>query len=80
MKKILAIMALALGVFVPGSAAAQPATEARPVNENACQQTDPLWTSAPPPARPGIPHDQGHAHGDEDLGCHHATGTEDPRT
>lgn len=77
MRKRLAIMALALGLFVPGSAAAQPATEARPVNENACEQTDPLLADAPAPARPGIPHDQGHLHGG---GCHHATGTEDPRT
>lgn len=80
MRKILAIMALAFGVFVPGSAAADPATEARPVNENACEQTDPLWVGAPGSARPGLPHDQGHLHGDEEFGCHHATGTEDPRT
>ena len=77
MKKVLAITALALGVFVPGSAAAEPATEARPVNESACEQTDPLWADAPASARPGLPHDQDHLHG---VGCHHATGTEDPRT
>lgn len=33
MKKILAIMALALGAFFPGSAAAQPEVEVRPVDE-----------------------------------------------
>ena len=77
MRRILATIVLALGVFVPGSAVAQPATEARPVNENACEQTDPLWADAPGPARPGLPHDQGHLHG---VDCHHATGTEDPRT
>ena len=76
MRRIFSIMALALVVFVPGSAAAQPATEARPVNENACEQTDPLWADAPGSARPGLPHDQGHLHAG---GCHHATGTEDPR-
>ena len=79
MRKTLAILALALGVFVPGSAAAQPATEARPVNENACERTDPLWADVPASARPGVPHDQGHLHGGEEIGCHHATGTEDPR-
>ena len=78
MKKILAIMALALGVLFPGSAIAQPATEVRPVNENACEQTDPMWVGAPGSARPGLPHDQDHGHGE--LGCHHATGTPDPRT
>jgi len=78
MKKVLAVMAFVLGVLVPGSATAQPATEARPVNENACERTDPLWASAPPSARPGLPHDQGHVHDGEQLGCHHATGTEDP--
>ncbi len=78
MKKILAIMALALGVLFAGSAAAQPSVEVRPVNENACEQTDPMWAGAPGPARPGLPHDQGHGHGDEEFGCHHATGTEDP--
>ena len=77
MKKILAVMALALGVFLfGGSAAAQPEVEVRPVNENACEQTDPLWAGLPSSARPGLPHNQGHGHGQ--LGCHHATGTEDP--
>ena len=76
MKKILAIMALVLGMFFPGSAAAQPEVEVRPVDERACEQTDPRWTDAPAPARPGLPHDQGHGHGE--FGCHHATGTEDP--
>ena len=77
MKKILAIMALTLSVFFGGSAAAEPEVVVRPVDENACEQTDPLWTDAPTAARPGLPHDQGHLHG---AGCHHATGTEDPRT
>ena len=75
MKRIFAMMALVLVVFFPGSAAAQPETQARPVNENACEQTDALWADAPGAARPGLPHDQGHLHG---AGCHHATGTEDP--
>lgn len=76
MKKILATMALVLGVFLPGGAAAQPEVEVRPVNENACEQTDPMWAGTPGSARPGLPHDQGHGHGE--FGCHHATGTEDP--
>ncbi len=76
MRKLLAIMALALGVFSGGSAAAQPAVEVRPVNENACEQTDPRWGDAPESARAGLPHDQGHGHGE--FGCHHATGTPDP--
>ncbi|MFN2557775.1 MAG: hypothetical protein ABR592_13090, partial [Nitriliruptorales bacterium] len=75
MKKILAIMALALSLFFGGSAAADPEVEVRPVDENACEQTDPMWADAPGPARPGLPHDQ--AHGDPNFGCHHATGTED---
>ncbi len=74
MKKIVAIMALALGGFVPGNAAAQPSMESRSVNQNACERTDQVWTSAPGSARAGIPHDQGH--GD---GCHHAIGTQDPQ-
>ena len=80
MKKILAIMALILGVFLPGSAAAQPAADARPVNESACEQTDPLWGDVPGPARASVPHDQGHVHHvtEEELDCHHAIGTEDP--
>jgi hypothetical protein len=81
MKKILAIMALVLGAFFSaGSAAAQPAADARPVNDNACERTDPMWADAPGPARPGLPHDQGHVHHEtgEDLDCHHAIGTEDP--
>lgn len=78
MKRILAIMALVSGVFLPGTATAQPQTEARSVNENACERTDPLWAEAPGSARPGLPHDQGHMHEGEELGCHHATGTEDP--
>jgi hypothetical protein len=82
MKRILGISALALGVFFAGSAAAEPqgppGFEARPVNENACEHTDPLWTDAPGSARAGLPHDQGHVHEGEELGCHHATGTEDP--
>ncbi len=77
MKKGLAIMAFVLGAFFPGSAIAQPETEARPVNENACQQTEALWADVPGSARPGLPHDQGHLHEGEG-GCHHATGTEDP--
>ena len=76
MKKIVAIMALALGLFFGGSAAAQPEVEVRSVDDNACEQTDPMWADAPGPARPGLPHDQGHGHGQ--FGCHHATGTEDP--
>ncbi len=80
MKKIVAIMVVALGVFFGGSAAAQPEVEPRPVDENACEQTDPLWTDAPRPAQLGIPHIQGHVHQGtgEVLGCHHAIGTEDP--
>lgn len=80
MKKIPAILALVLGVFLAGSAAAQPAVEPRPVDENACEQTEPLWATAPGPAQPGVPHDQGHTHqvSGEELGCHHATGTADP--
>jgi hypothetical protein len=75
MKKILAIMALVLGVSFPGSATAQPEAEARPVNENACEQTEPVFDDAPESAQPGLPHDEGHLHSG---GCHHATGTEDP--
>ena len=78
MKKILAIMALAQGLVFAGEAAAQPEVRARPVNENACQRTDPVWAGAPGSARPGLPHDQGHVHEGEELGCHHAVGTEDP--
>lgn len=80
MKKTLASVALALGMLsFAGTAAAQPEAEARPVNENACEQTEPMWADAPGPARPGIPHDQGHLHqGTGELDCHHATGTEDP--
>ncbi len=83
MNRLLAITALVLGVFFAGTATAQteppqPEPEARTVDEHACEQTDPMWTEAPPPARPGLPHDQGHQHEDEALGCHHATGTEDP--
>ena len=80
MKKVVAIMALAVGVFFPGSATAQPEVEVRPVNESACAQTDPMWADAQGSARPGLPHDQGHGHEGEEFGCHHATGTEDPRT
>ena len=76
MKRFLAIMALVLGVFFPGSAVAQPEVKVRPVDEHACEQTDPIWARAPGSARPGLPHDQGHGHGE--FGCHHATGTEDP--
>jgi hypothetical protein len=81
MKKIVAIMALVLGVFFfGGSAAAQPAADAGLVNESACEQTDPLWADVPPPAQLGVPHVQGHRHQGtgEVLGCHHAIGTEDP--
>jgi hypothetical protein len=81
MKKILAIMALVGGVsFSAGSAAAQPAVDARPVNEKACEQTDPLWAGAPRPAQPGLPHEQDHVHHltGKALDCHHAIGTEDP--
>ncbi|HWC11206.1 MAG TPA: hypothetical protein VG455_08285 [Acidimicrobiales bacterium] len=81
MKKVLAIMALVSSLFFfVGSAAAQPAADAGPVNENACEQTDPRWADAPAPARLGIPHVQGHVHQGtgEVLGCHHAIGTEDP--
>jgi hypothetical protein len=75
MKRILATVALTLapGVLFAGNAAGQPEATARPVNENACERTDPLWGEAPRDARPGLPHDQGHGHG-----CHHATGTDDP--
>ena len=76
MKKTLAIMALVLGVSFPGSAAAQPEVEVRPVDESACEQTDPTWGDAPGSAQAGLPHDQGHGHGE--FGCHHATGTPDP--
>ncbi len=76
MKKLLAITALALSMLFGGTAAADPDVEVRSVDENACEQTDPMWSDAPAPARPGIPHDQGHGHGE--FGCHHATGTEDP--
>ena len=80
MKKTVAVMIVALGVFFGGSAAAEPAVEPRPVDERACEQTDPLWADAPGPARLGLPHDQGHEHQEtgEELDCHHATGTEDP--
>ncbi len=78
MKRVLAIVALAGSVLLPGSASAEPEVQAHSVNENACQQTDPLWAGAPGSARPGLPHDQGHDHEGEELGCHHATGTEDP--
>ena len=80
MKRFLAILALALGMFLPGSAVAQPAADAGPVNEHACEQTDPRWADAPAPARLGIPHVQGHVHQvtGEELDCHHAIGTEDP--
>jgi hypothetical protein len=91
MKKVLAIVALALSVFFGGSAAAQPEpphqpeAEGRTVNQNACDQTNPggegVYEEAPPPAQLGIPHDEGHTHHEtgEELGCHHATGTFDPR-
>ena len=76
MKKIVAMMVMALGLFFGGSAAAEPDIEVRPVDENACEQTDPMWGDAPGSAQAGLPHDQGHGHGE--FGCHHATGTEDP--
>ena len=50
MRRILAITALALGVFVPGTAA-EPETEARLVNDDACEQTDPLLVETPGSAR-----------------------------
>ncbi len=79
-KKILAIMALVLGVFLGGSAAAQPTVEPRPVDERACAQTEGRWQDVPGPAQPGLPHDQDHEHHEtgEELECHHAIGTEDP--
>ncbi len=76
MRKLLVIIVVAFGVFLGGDATAQPSVEVRPVDENACEQTDPMWAEAPAPARPGLPHDQGHGHGE--FGCHHATGSEDP--
>ncbi len=80
MKKMLAIVVVALGVSFGGSAAADPEVVVRPVDERACAQTDPKWSDVPGPARPGIPHDRGHKHEGtgEEFGCHHATGTEDP--